>query len=85
MIYQGHGPQSHWRNARSMRHYGGYDVIEAVIDRYLLTLTAKKHKSQEEERYFGKWWKQYFTGRRLNTVTVTALEEARLAVGHRGR
>ena len=33
--------------------------------------------SQAEDRYFGDWWKRYFHGRRLNTVTVQVLEEAR--------
>lgn len=57
--------------------HGGYELVDAVIDRYLLTITAKKPKSQVEERHFGTWWKQRFHGRRLNAVTVTALEEAR--------
>ena len=56
---------------------GGYDLVEAVIDRYLLTITTKKPKSQVEDRYFGEWWKRYFQGRRLNVVTVHALEDAR--------
>lgn len=57
--------------------HGGYELVDAVIDRYLLTITTKKPMSQVEDRYFGEWWKQYFHGRRLNTVTVQALEEAR--------
>lgn len=57
--------------------HGGYELVEAVIDRYLLTITTKKPMSQVEDRYFGEWWKRYFHGRRLNTVTVQALEEAR--------
>lgn len=57
--------------------HGGYELVDAVIDRYLLTITTKKPKSQVEDRYFGDWWKRYFQGRRLNTVTVQALEEAR--------
>lgn len=56
---------------------GGYELVEAVIDRYLLTITAKKAKTQVDERYFAEWWKDYFKGRRLNAVTVIALEEAR--------
>src|SRR5215510_9158601 len=42
--------------------HGGYELVEAVIDRYLLTITAKKPKTQVDERHFGKWWKQYFHG-----------------------
>lgn len=56
---------------------GGYELVETVIDRYLLTITTRKLKSQVEERYFGAWWKRYFQGRRLNAVTVTTLEQAR--------
>ena len=48
-----------------------------MIDRYLLTLPTKKPMTQLAERYFAKWWKDYFTGKRLNAITVTALEEAR--------
>ena len=57
--------------------HGGYELIEDVIDRYLLTITTKKPTTQSAERYFAKWWKGYFTGKRLNTITVRALEEAR--------
>lgn len=57
--------------------HGGYELVEAVIDRYLLTITTKKPMTQLAERHFAKWWKDYFTGRRLNAITVGALEEAR--------
>jgi integrase len=57
--------------------HGGYDLIEDVIDRYLLTIATKKPMTQFAERFFAKWWKEYFTGKRLNTITVRALEEAR--------
>lgn len=57
--------------------HGGYELIEDVIDRYLLTITTKKPTTQFAERFFAKWWKGYFTGKRLNTITVRALEEAR--------
>ena len=57
--------------------HGGYELIEDVIDRYLLTITTKKPMTQFAERFFAKWWKDYFTGKRLNTITVRALEEAR--------
>jgi hypothetical protein len=57
--------------------HGGYELVDAVVDRYLLTITTRKSKSQLEERYFAQWWKRYFEGRRLNAVTVRALEDAR--------
>lgn len=57
--------------------HGGYDLVEAVVDRYLLIITTRKPKSHVEERYFAHWWKRYFQGRRLNAVTVHALEDAR--------
>lgn len=57
--------------------HGGYELVEAVIARYLLTITTKKPKGQVEEKYFAEWWKRYFHGRRLNVVTVQALEDAR--------
>lgn len=57
--------------------HGGYELVEAVVDRYLLTITTRKPKSQVEERYFAQWWKRYFQTRRLNAVTVRALEDAR--------
>ena len=57
--------------------HGGYELVETLIDRYLLTLPTKKPMTQLAERYFAKWWKDYFTGKRLNAITVTALEEAR--------
>ena len=57
--------------------HGGYELAEAVIDRYLLTIATKKLTTQLAERFFAKWWKDYFCGKRLNTITVMALEEAR--------
>ncbi|MEX5212678.1 tyrosine-type recombinase/integrase [Nitrospira tepida] len=57
--------------------HGGYEPVDAVIDRYLLTIGAKKQMTQVAERYFAEWWKNYFAGKRLNAITVTALEEAR--------
>jgi integrase len=60
--------------------HGGYELIEDVIDRYLLTIATKKPMTQFAERFFAKWWKEYFTGKRLNTITVRLLEEARQAL-----
>lgn len=56
---------------------GGFDLVDTVIDRYLMTVATRKPKNQVAERYFGEWWKRYFHDRRLNAVTVHALEEAR--------
>ena len=60
--------------------HGGYDLVEAVIDRYLLMIATKTPRGQVEQRYFGNWWAQYFRGQRLKAVTVPALEEARQAL-----
>lgn len=57
--------------------HGGYELVEAMIDRYLLTVPTKKPMTQMAERYFAKWWKDYFVGKRLNAITVGAMEEAR--------
>ena len=57
--------------------HGGYELVEAVIDRYLLTIATKKPMTQVAERFFAQWWKDYFTGKRLNAITAGALEEAR--------
>lgn len=60
--------------------HGGYDLVEELIDHYLLSITAKKPKTQVAEQHFGHWWKQYFQGRRLNAITVQALEQGRQAL-----
>ena len=57
--------------------HGGYELVEAVIDRYLLTIATKKPMTQVAERFFAQRWKDYFTGKRLNAITVGVLEEAR--------
>ena len=57
--------------------HGGYELVEAVIDRYLLTIATKKPMTQVAERFFAQWWKDYFNDKRLNAITVGALEEAR--------
>ena len=57
--------------------HGGYELVEAVIDRYLLTIATKKPMTQVAERFFAQWWKGYFTGKRLNAITAGTLEEAR--------
>jgi len=57
--------------------HGGYELVEAVMDRYLLTIATKKPTTQAAERFFAHWWKDYFNGKRLNAITAGALEEAR--------
>lgn len=57
--------------------HGGYELVEAVIDRYLTSIITKRPKTQVDERYFGQWWKTYFKDKRLNALTVEVLEEAR--------
>lgn len=56
---------------------GGHELVKAMIARYLLTISTKKPMTQLAERYFATWWTDYFAGRRLNAITVTALEAAR--------
>lgn len=57
--------------------HGGYELVEAVIDRYLMSIATKKPTTQAAELFFAKWWKNYFKGKRLNSITVGVLEEAR--------
>ena len=57
--------------------HGGYELVEAMIGRYLLTIATKKPMTQVAERFFAEWWKGYFKAKRLNAITVGALEEAR--------
>jgi len=42
-----------------------------------LTIATKKPTTQLAERFFAQWWKDYFKGKRLNSITVGVLEEAR--------
>jgi integrase len=60
--------------------HGGYELVEAMIDRYLLTIATKKPTTQRAEQFFAEWWKGYFKAKRLNAITVRALEEARQAL-----
>lgn len=53
----------------------GQEMIETLIDRYLET--AKTKKAYYDEQFFGKWWKDWFKGQRLNAVTPQRIEEAK--------
>ncbi|HBP87598.1 MAG TPA: tyrosine-type recombinase/integrase [Nitrospirales bacterium] len=55
--------------------HGGYEMVEAVVDRYLETATSKK--AYRDEVYFGRWWKAWFKDQRLNAITPQRIEEAR--------
>ena len=57
------------------RYQGGGELIETLIDRYLTTVGNKK--DQAGERAFGQWWKEWFKGKRLNSISPIVLEEAR--------
>ena len=67
--------QSEGRFFPERYQHGGYDTVEAVIDRYLETATTKK--AFYDEKFFGKWWKAWFKGQRLNAITPQRIEEAR--------
>jgi hypothetical protein len=69
--------QKAWRFFPERYQHGGYELVEAMIDRYLLTIATKKPMTQVAERFFAQWWKGYFTSKRLNTITAGALEKAR--------
>ncbi len=55
--------------------HGGYDTVEDVIDRYLVT--AKTKKAYYDEQFFGRWWKAWFKGERLNAITPQRIEDAK--------
>ncbi len=55
--------------------HGGYDTVEAVIERYLATATTKK--AYKDEQFFGTWWKARFHDQRLNAITPQRIEEAK--------
>jgi integrase len=57
--------------------HGGYELVGELIDRYLETISTRKPTTQRDDTFFGEWWKTYFAGKRLNTVTVHELEAAR--------
>ena len=57
--------------------HGGYELVGDLIDRYLETISTRKPTTQRDDTFFGEWWKTYFAGKRLNTVTVHELEAAR--------
>jgi len=55
--------------------HGGYDTVAKVIDQYLET--AKTKKAYKDEKFFGKWWKEWFKDQRLNAITPQRIEEAK--------
>ena len=55
--------------------HGGYDTVEAVIDRYLES--AKTKRAYKDEQFFGRWWKAWFKDQRLNAITPQRIEEAK--------
>jgi integrase len=62
--------------------HGGYDTVEAVIDRYLVT--AKTKKAYYDEQFFGRWWKAWFKGERLNAITPQRVEDAKEHLAKKG-
>ncbi|MEX2494330.1 MAG: hypothetical protein WD425_21530 [Nitrospirales bacterium] len=53
------------------------------IDQYLET--AKTKKSYKDEKFFGKWWKEWFTNQRLNTIAPQRIEEAKQQLAEQSR
>ena len=56
-------------------HLTGSASVQNVFDNYLLGITTKK--DQRTERYMARWWGETLKGRRLNQITVDALDTAR--------
>jgi hypothetical protein len=63
--------------------HGGYDTVEEVIDRYLVT--AKTKKAYYDEQFFGRWWKAWFKGQRLNAITPQRIEATKEHLTEKGR
>ena len=55
--------------------HGGYELVQAAIDRYLANMEGGKTYS--DHVYFAKWWGKQFVGKRLNAITVTRMEGIR--------
>lgn len=55
--------------------HGGYERMEELLTRHMLTRANKK--DQRGERCFLKWWTDRFNGKRLNVITPALLDEAR--------
>ena len=56
---------------------GGYELAEDLLARYLATLprSGKKPSTIADERYYGAWWSNRLSGRRVNQLTSNLLEE----------
>jgi len=63
--------------------HGGYDTVEAVVDRYLDT--AKTKKAYKDEQFFGRWWKAWFKDQRLNAITPQRIEASKHYLVEQGR
>jgi len=55
--------------------HGGYELVQAAIDRYLANMEGGKTYS--DHVYFAKWWGKQFVGKRLNAISVTRMEGIR--------
>src|SRR6478609_6258830 len=58
-------------------HHRG-PLVQAYLDRYLPTIHAKI--TAKGEAVFAAWWKQWYQGRSIQSVTAEDLEAARLAL-----
>ena len=62
--------------------HGGYEFVQEAIGRYLLQSLAKK--DQRGNRCFGRWWGNYFKGRRLHHISPQTLDQARQRLSVQG-
>ena len=53
---------------------GGYDLVETIIDDYMIENT---NKSRKEDQRHADWWKSRLTGKRLNHLTPVILDQAK--------
>ena len=64
---------------------GGYETVQAIIDRYIETLSGKKATTIADEQRYALWWKERLARKRLNQVTAGVLEEVKRELAAEGR
>jgi len=61
--------------------YGGYELIQETLDRYMAGNTKK---SKREDQRHADWWKARLTGKRLNHLTPAILDQAKADLFKKG-
>ena len=56
----------------------GAELIQPIIDDYLLTTSGKQ--AEKWERQYARWWGEWFKGQRTPALQPQAIEKARLAL-----